>query len=307
MDRRTSISLLTACSAVPLLSNANTSAYPTAPGKFIYCLNTSTISGKNQGIEFYIETAARAGYDAVELWIMDIQSYLEKGGTVQKLSKKIKDTGLIFASAIGFAPWMVTDEELRGKGFKQMEEEMNLVAALGCARIAAPAAGVTSDEPIDLFEIGNRYAKLLALGKKTGVRPLLEFWGASRFYHLGQSVMAALVAGSAEAKILPDVYHMFRGGSDFDSLKLIDGSLIDIIHMNDYPGNLARTVMDDQHRVYPGDGIAPLKEILESLKSMGGDKYLSLELFNRGYWEQDPLMVAKTGLKKMRAAVELLK
>ena len=136
---------------------------------------------------------------------------------------------------------MVTDDAMRLSGFKQMEDEMNLVATLGCSRIAAPAAGVTTEEPIDLFAIGKRYAELLELGKKTGVRPLLEFWGASRFFHIGQSVMAALAAGSADAKILPDVYHMFRGGSDFDTLKLLDGSLIDIIHMNDFPGNMERT------------------------------------------------------------------
>jgi len=304
MDRRTSISMISAGSAAALLSAGNVTAAPAPPGKFIYCLNTSTISGKNQGIEFYLETAARAGYDAVELWIMDIHTYLKNGGSVEKLSKKIRDTGLTFASAIGFAPWMVTDDAIRLSGFKQMEDEMNLVATLGCSRIAAPAAGVTTEEPIDLFAIGKRYAELLELGKKTGVRPLLEFWGASRFFHIGQSVMAALAAGSADAKILPDVYHMFRGGSDFDTLKLLDGSLIDIIHMNDYPGNMERTAMDDQHRVYPGDGIAPLKNILASLRHMGGDKFLSLELFNRTYWEHDPLLVARTGLRKMQSAVQ---
>ena len=36
---------------------------------------------------------------------------------------------------------------------------------------------------------------------------------------------------------------------------------------------------------------------------MGGEKILSLELFNRAYWEEDPLQVAKTGLDKMKALV----
>jgi hypothetical protein len=39
---------------------------------------------------------------------------------------------------------------------------------------------------------------------------------------------------------------------------------------------------------------------------MGGEKVLSLELFNRTYWEQDPLEVAKTGLAKMKAAVKAI-
>ena len=36
---------------------------------------------------------------------------------------------------------------------------------------------------------------------------------------------------------------------------------------------------------------------------MGENKAAFMELFNPGYWEMDPLEVAKTGLKKMKQAV----
>jgi sugar phosphate isomerase/epimerase len=54
--------------------------------------------------------------------------------------------------------------------------------------------------------------------------------------------------------------------------------------------------------VYPGDGVAPLTEILKALKRSGGEKVLSLEIFNRKYWTEDPLEVARAGLSKMKAA-----
>jgi sugar phosphate isomerase/epimerase len=59
----------------------------------------------------------------------------------------------------------------------------------------------------------------------------------------------------------------------------------------------------DSDRVYPGDGAAPLKQILLDLKAMGGTKVLSLELFNKNYWAEDALLVAKTGLEKMKKLV----
>ena len=59
----------------------------------------------------------------------------------------------------------------------------------------------------------------------------------------------------------------------------------------------------DSDRVYSGDGGAPLKEVLRELKCIGGMKVLSLELFNKAYWAQDPLVVAKTGLQKMKSLV----
>jgi sugar phosphate isomerase/epimerase len=118
--------------------------------------------------------------------------------------------------------------------------------------------------------------------------------------------MVAAAANDPDARLLPDVYHLFRGGSGFEGLKMLNGNMIEIFHMNDYPGSKPRLDQVDADRVYPGDGVAPLKEILTDLQNMGGSKVLSLELFNRSYWEKDPLEVAKTGLAKMKAAVKLI-
>ena len=59
-----------------------------------------------------------------------------------------------------------------------------------------------------------------------------------------------------------------------------------------------------EEQIYPGDGVAPLKATLRDLRLAGFKGVLSLELFNPDYWKQDPLVVAKTGLAKMRAAVQ---
>ncbi len=134
--------------------------------------------------------------------------------------------------------------------------------------------------------------------------PQLEFWGSSPvLWHLGQVLMIAAVANDPDVKILPDVYHMFRGDTGFDTLKMLNGRLIDIFHMNDYPENKPREQQDDADRVYPGDGAAPMSQILTALNNMGGEKVLSLELFNRSYWEEDPNLVAKRGLAKMKSLV----
>lgn len=214
------------------------------------------------------------------------------------------DSHLIAYDAIGFAPWMVEDEQQRKVGFEQMKQEMELMAELGCTRIAAPSAGVKADEPLNLVKVGERYKRLLDLGRQTGVMPQLEFWGASPvFYSLGQALMASAAANDPDVKILPDVYHLFRGNSGFESLKLVNGNVIDIIHMNDYPGNIPREEQKDKDRMYPGDGVAPLTQILTDLASMGGIKILSLELFNPEYWKNEPLAIAKTGLEKMKKSV----
>lgn len=304
MNRRNVLKTATATAGLSLVGPLAFSKGPKKnKEKFRLSLNTSTIMGQKLGVEKYIDIGARAGYDCIELWIGDIKEYLGKGGTLKALKKLLDDSKLPVVDAIGFAPWMVDDEEQRKAGFKQMEEEMEMLAALGCPRIAAPSAGVKPTDTLDMFKVGERFAALVALGRKTGVTPLLEFWGASRFFHLGQVLMAAAVANDPGVRILADVYHLHRGGSGFEGLKMIDGSLVEIFHMNDYPDTIPREKLEDKDRIYPGDGVAPLKQVLTDLKNMKGPKILSLELFNREYWAQDALQVAKTGLEKMRKVV----
>ena len=303
MNRRELLKTTAATAALALASPLAFSHPKKSDKKFKFSLNTSTISGQNLGVTKYIDIAARAGYDCIELWIPDIQTYLKNGGTLPALKKLLDDSKLPVVNAIGFAPWMVDDDVRRKAGFDQMKAEMEIMASLGCPRIAAPSAGLSHPAIPDMFKVGERFKQLIELGRKTGVMPQLEFWGASVFFHMGQAMMASSVANDPGARILADVYHLFRGNTGFESLKMIDGSLIEIFHMNDYPATIPREKMEDKDRIYPGDGIAPMKQIIQDLKNMEGDKILSLELFNREYWQQDPFVVAKTGLEKMRKLV----
>ncbi|MDN3686571.1 sugar phosphate isomerase/epimerase family protein [Cyclobacterium jeungdonense] len=281
------------------------SSFSSSPKKsnFSYCLNTSTIRGQKPGLRKYIEIAGEAGYDGIEVWVEDVKQYIAEGNSTAEIRGLIQDNGLRVENAIGFAPWMATDEAKSQQGFKQMEEEMYMLAEIGCKRVAAP--GIGAEAPVDLMIAGKKYKALLNLGRKTGVMPQLEFWGAfTPFHHLGQVLMVAAVANDPDTRLLPDVYHLFRGGSGFEGLKLIHGQAIEIFHMNDFPADIPREQQQDKDRVYPGDGVAPLPQIISDLKRMGGDKVLSLELFNPAYWERDPLEVAKTGLLKMKNAVK---
>ena len=77
-----------------------------------------------------------------------------------------------------------------------------------------------------------------------------------------------------------------------------------MLHTNDYPADPPREKINDQDRIYPGDGVAPLKELFITLKQIGWRGYLSVELFNREYWKQSPQKVAQAAIDKTRAAVQ---
>jgi sugar phosphate isomerase/epimerase len=269
-----------------------------------YCLNTSTVRGQKLGIVGEVELAAKAGYDAIEPWVRDVQAYAEGGGSLPDLRKRIVDAGLIVESAIGFAPWIVDDEAERRRGLEQARREMDLLARIGGVRIAAPPAGATNQADLDLLAAAERYQALCEVGRQCGVVPQVEVWGFSKsLARLGESVFVAVESGHPDACLLPDVYHIYKGGSDFTGLKMLGPRAVHVFHMNDYPADPPRAAISDRDRVYPGDGVAPLTDILRLMQSIGFAGVLSLELFNPTYWQQDPLTVVRTGLAKMKAAV----
>ena len=271
-----------------------------------YCLNTSTIRGQKLPLTEIIEIAARAGYDAIEPWIAEIEAHLQGGGSLKDLNHLIRDHGLTVESAIGFAEWIVDDAAHRAKALDQARREMEMVAAIGGTRIAAPPAGAVDRAGLPPEAIAERYRALLEVGDKVGVVPQIEIWGFSKTLHtLGAAAEAAIECGHPKACILADVYHLYKGGSNLMGLRLLNASAIQVIHMNDYPAQPPRETIDDSHRVYPGDGVAPMKELFGILRAIGFSGALSLELFNPGYWQQDALTVARTGLRKLRSVAEL--
>lgn len=274
--------------------------------RFSYCLNTATLSRQEFDVGREIRLAAAAGYAGVELWMPSLRRYLDRGGKLADLRQLAVDNGIRIENAIGFAPWIVDDDTARAAGLEQVEREMDVLVQIGCRRLAAPPAGAADGPPIDLDVVAARFAELDKLGRAYGVVPQLELWGFSaNLGDLSQVLYVAAKAGRPQVKLLLDIYHLHRGGSDFASLDLIDGSALEIVHVNDYPGEIPRMDLTDRDRVYPGEGDGPVGEVLRCLDNKQTDIVLSLELFDPSLWQQDPSEVAQTGLDKMRDAVAL--
>jgi 2-keto-myo-inositol isomerase len=272
---------------------------------FSYCLNTATIRGQKLGLLKEIEITAQAGYDAIEPWVDSIESYLQDGGTAKDLRQRLKDSGLALESAIGFPEWIVDDDTRRAKGLERAKREMDLVAQAGGRRLAAPPAGATDLPKLEFGAAVERYRALLEAGDQVGLVPQLELWGFSKNLHrLGECLAVAMETGHPKACVLADVFHLHKGGSDFHGIRLLGPDAIQVLHMNDFPADPPREKIDDSYRIYPGDGAAPIVELLRALQHTGGRKVLSFEVFNRVYWAEDPLSVAKTGLAKMKAVAK---
>ncbi|WP_234734358.1 sugar phosphate isomerase/epimerase family protein [Tellurirhabdus bombi] len=299
LNRRQTLSALGLVAGSSLLPQTTP---PKAKNDFTLCLNLSTIRGQQLGFAKELEVASKAGFRSVEIWVDSLQKYLTGGGTVATARKLLADLGLQVENAIGFAQWIVDDEATRTKGLDQLKREMELLAQIGCRRIAAPPMGATQGAALDLQKAAERYRTILEMSDQTGVIPHLEMWGFSKnLSRVGEVLYVATESHHPSARLLLDVYHLHKGGSPPESLKFVGKPGIEIFHLNDYPATPAREAITDADRVYPGDGIAPIRNMLKMLKNPEQTIILSLELFNKTYFAQDPLLVAKTGLERMKA------
>jgi 2-keto-myo-inositol isomerase len=290
-------------SAMVIPSEKNVIQMPKS--NFSFCLNTSTIMKQNIGLMAEIELAAKAGYNGIEIWIRTLEAFVKEGGNLKDVKQKANDLGIVIEDAIGFAPWIVDDPNERQKALEQTKREMDMLAQIGCKRIAAPPFGATQGADINLRQAAARYRAVCDLGESMGVLPMLELWGFSANLHLfGETLFVASESGHPKALILADVYHLHKGGSELNALSFLSGNHIQVFHMNDYPAIPSRETLNDSFRVMPGDGVAPMDKILKMLHDKNTPIVLSLELFNEDYWKKDPMEVAKLGLEKMKICVE---
>ena len=191
-------------------------------------------------------------------------------------------------------------------GLERMKRDMDKVAEIGGRFIAAPPIGAHKPDQAkpELGRIAERYRSILELGVRTGVTPILELWGFSQtLSRLSEVAYVATETAHPQACLLLDSYHLYKGGSDFGGLHLLNGAALPVFHINDYPDTPPRAQIDDSHRVYPGDGVAPLGELMRTLDAIGFRGFLSVELFNRDYWQQPAPEVARCALEKTRAVV----
>jgi sugar phosphate isomerase/epimerase len=289
---------------IPSMSEAKSNSLANttfaAKQKFEFSLNMSTIMGQKLGFIKELEVAAQAGYKHCEIWVPTLETYLKSGGTIADARKRIADLGIKVQNAIGFAQWIVDDESVRAKGIEQLKREMDLLAQLGCHRTAAPPMGATKEAGLDLRRAAERYRVILDLGVSMGVTPQLEMWGHSKnLNRVADVLFVAAEAGHPSARLLLDVFHIYKGGSSVDCLHTVGQDAVEVFHVNDYITSLAPDQITDADRIYVGDGEAPIKKILNLLKP----EVISLELFNKELYKQDALVVARNGYQKMKALI----
>jgi len=262
-------------------------------------LNASTIRPADTKTK--VKVAIETGWDAIELWINDLEAYEAENGTgsLKDLGKQIRDAGLYVPNVIGLWNGLPATEEEWQAQLPKTREMMRLCSEVGSERVAV--LPFPDREDFDLQWAAWKYKELIHLGRNDyNLTAMFEFIGFVKgVYRLGQACAVAIDADEPEACVLPDTFHLYRGGSGYSGIKHLSADFIGNFHWNDVPADPPQKELKDKDRIYPGDGILPLNQTLRDLKEIGYKRALSLELFNEALWAQDPMQVGRDGLQKM--------
>ena len=273
-----------------------------------FSMNASTIRGYKLSLKEQVKAVVAAGYDGFEPWLKDIHAARADGSFADTV-KIARDVGLQFVNGIAFGQWVHPDAKVRAAGLEETKRDMAVLAEMGCPRIAASMFGVqkAGSPKLGAAEIAERFAALCDLGDKMGVQPLLEYWGHSvNLSRLEDALDVLARVKRPGTAVLADVYHTYRGGGDFATFARLTPEQLPVLHVNDYPSTKPRTELTDADRVWPGDGIAPWKELFATLCEQRLEPWLSIELFNPAYWRTTPSDTLRTGIEKMAALGDLI-
>ena len=269
--------------------------------RFELCFNTSTI--RPASIIEKIRAAGEAGYDSVELWNEDLTAWERGGGRLSELRRVLDDYNLAVPDVVHLSGWMdapdsAFESELLGEARRLMEQGV----AVGAPRIiAGPAPG-----QVDLDRAAERFCRLMELGLEVACVPALEFLGFVAHVNNVDTLMEIVaLADHPRTTVVMDAFHIYRGGGQEEDILKVPGAQVAIFHIDDAPRtDRERETLTDGDRVYPGDGILNLENMLRMLASQGFSGPVSLELFNEDLWREDPCEVARVGAEKVKRLIE---
>src|SRR5262249_4703029 len=212
--------------------------------------------------------------------------------------RALQGAGLGGVSVIALHGWISAEGLEYQRVLEDCRRRMTQAAELGSPYIVARPP----QQIVDLDRATERFAELLRSATAIGVWPSMEFLGfVDGIKDVASAWAIASGTGDPRATVVADVFHMIRGGGSVDDLLQIPGDRLACFHINDLPPEPHPHTQKDEDRVMVGEGIADLPRVIANLRTIGYRGPLSLELFNRDLWAQDPATAIRRGIERIRA------
>lgn len=242
-----------------------------------------------------IEAAGAAGFECLEIWASKLRKFLDSRTTAELKDlfreHRVQPYSINSIERVTFR----SDEEHLAL-LDECEELCRIAAELECPYIVVvpgplPAVQTKDDAVAESVRV---LTELSIIAAHYGVALAFEFLGQADCSVQTLALADEIVTQVRQPNVglVIDSFHFYAGGSTLESINRLDPQRLFIFHINDAE-DLPREQLEDRHRLLPGLGILPLREIIGALRRIGYDRVASVEIFRPEYWERDPLQLAR--------------
>ncbi len=243
-----------------------------------------------------VRAAHLAGFDLLEIWAAKLRVFLKTGG-VPDLKKLFEQCAVKPLSINSIEHITFRNAEDYAAIKAECEELSSIASALGCPYIVAVPGRLPEKTPTRAEIVDESVRVLLELARIAeghSIALAFEFLGQTDCSVQRLDLANEIVERVARRNVglVIDSFHFYAGGSTVDMIDALDPERLFIFHINDAE-DLPRDKLQDSHRLLPGDGILPLKQMLLAFKRIGYDRVASVEIFRPEYWERDPFELAR--------------
>lgn len=227
------------------------------------------------------EQAASSGFEGIGIWHADLEHVLETR-TLAEVKSLLDANGLEYLELECLLDWFLAPgDELRRAADARKELLFEAAAALDAHHVKV--ANIFG-RPCELPVLTERFAQLCAeAAERHGARMVYELMPFDVNVHdLATAVSIAEAAGTANAGIAIDTWHMGKLGIEPDDLRRVPARLLGWVELSDGCYESLPDLVDEtvNHRRLPGEGEFPIRDYVAAARDAGYDGPWGVEVLS---------------------------
>ncbi len=263
----------------------------------------------NAGFRGSLEGWAKAGIKYVELGDRPLDQWLMQGETTATAKRLLSDLGLtpVSSQALIGNLWMLGAPH--AAALETWKKRCEQYAEIGLTKLYCPSTTATRITAEDMKGTPQAIRDAGEIAKQFNITGMIEYARTStHLASLRTTVDMIREANHPNVRPMLDFFHTWAGYTKFEDLDMLRNGELAHVHFQDVL-DTPRETMDNNGRVIPGDGNAPLVKILQKLKEKQYSGALSVELFLQRLVTGDPQTVGaeiRQKCEKVMAAAGVL-
>lgn len=264
------------------------------------CLHTNTSAGA--GYRRALEGWARAGVRNVELNAGLLEEFLATD-TMQGARQVLSDNGLTLVHGAVGVIGLLEPHPDHAAAIDRLKRRLELFAALGLKKVYITTSGTQKLSEGDYSAVVDNMRDVGETVRAFDMRCSIEFVRSSPYMSTLLTALKTIrQAAHPNMGVMFDFYHFWSGLNKLEDMDEIRPGEIQHVHFQDVP-DVPRELLDNNSRIIPGDGVAPVVVMLQKLAAKSYAGPLSVELFLPRFRDGDPYEVAREIREKCEAVM----